>query len=977
MAPWNDSRAMPSVLKAALVAVQVYAFYFAASSAYTIRLHAVNEYGRIIHEFDPWFNFRATKYLHENGWTKFFRWYDHESWYPLGRPVGTTIYPGMQITSVCICNVLEYLGTPMSLNDVCVFVPAWFGVIATTFLALLASECSGSASAGVGAALIMSIIPAHIMRSVAGGYDNESVAITALCMTFYFWCRSLRNDGSWWIGIFTGLAYTYMVMVWGGYIFVLNMIGVHAGLLWITGCHSTKLHRAYSLFYLIGTYGAVHVPVVGWAPLKSLEQLGAFGVFIALQLMEFCEVARRKKNLTNGDVNKLRLVVFGATAAVFGVITVILLPTGYFGPLSARVRGLFVRHTRTGNPLVDSVAEHQPASPQAYWQYLHYMCYCAPVGYALCMCRVTPIANLMQYFGAGPWWSDRGDAKMFLITYATIGYFFSNKMVRLVLLMGPIASALGGIALGAVAEWCVWQAAMFIPDFGGDEDEEEEVEEEKEEITEGKGKGRGKGRQMKETASTKEEEEPKKGKKRGPVRGMLTQGQKDQLCASIGSLVTALEGFYNLLPMKLARLALVVYLGYTSRHYAGEFTTYCEQLAHGMSNPSLVFKAHLNNGQMVVVNDYMEAYHWLRDKTPKDARIMAWWDYGYQITGIGERTTLADGNTWNHEHIATIGKMFASPEDQAHELIRHVADFVLVWTGGGGDDLAKSPHMARIGNSVYPGLCPNDPTCRMFGFTDRQGTPTPMMGKSLLYKLVTAGQRQGVSLNSTLWREVYTSRYNKVRIFKVLKVSKKSRKWLADPANRICDAPGSWYCSGQYPPAWKKLISQRVSFAQLEDFNRGGGNSEYTKQYMARMNGEAPATNEEADATIQFLAAFAPRSKAEAQWEDTDLTSQMWAIVKNNDLASMKSLIDAAPNVVHARSSDGRGPLWWAYEFKREGMKNLLVKRGIDVQAKDTNGIRALDLDSGKKRIGGSPKIEKTADSGEKKKKKKSKKKKA
>eukprot|EP00965_Chrysotila_dentata_P033839 1126543-Pleurochrysis_carterae.AAC.1 len=42
-----------------------------------------------------------------------------------------------------------------------------------------------------------------------------------------------------------------------------------------------------------------------------------------------------------------------------------LYPTGYFGPLSARVRGLFVKHTRTGNPLVDSVAEHQPANEQA------------------------------------------------------------------------------------------------------------------------------------------------------------------------------------------------------------------------------------------------------------------------------------------------------------------------------------------------------------------------------------------------------------------------------------------------------------------------------------------------------------------------------------------------------------------------------------------------------------------------------------
>eukprot|EP01048_Picozoa_sp_COSAG05_P016386 COSAG05_NODE_2103_length_3555_cov_3.669271_6_plen_57_part_00 len=35
---------------------------------------------------------------------------------------------------------------------------------------------------------------------------------------------------------------------------------------------------------------------------------------------------------------------------------------------------------------------------------------------------------------------------------------------------------------------------------------------------------------------------------------------------------------------------------------------------------------------------------------------MAWWDYGYQITGVGERTTVADGNTWNHEHIALLGR---------------------------------------------------------------------------------------------------------------------------------------------------------------------------------------------------------------------------------------------------------------------------------------------------------------------------------
>ena len=33
---------------------------------------------------------------------------------------------------------------------------------------------------------------------------------------------------------------------------------------------------------------------------------------------------------------------------------------------------------------------------------------------------------------------------------------------------------------------------------------------------------------------------------------------------------------------------------------------------------------------------------------------------------------------------------------------------------GGGDDLAKSPHLARIANSVYRHMCPNIPTCRSF-----------------------------------------------------------------------------------------------------------------------------------------------------------------------------------------------------------------------------------------------------------------------
>jgi dolichyl-diphosphooligosaccharide--protein glycosyltransferase len=223
--------------------------------AYDIRLYAIKNYGLVIHEFDPWFNFRATQYLLDNGLYKFFHWFDYMSWYPLGRPVGTTIYPGMQMTSVGIYHTLEAMGKEwaMSINDICVYVPAWFGVSATTFLGLLAGECSGSWSAGAFAAFIMSIVPAHIMRSVGGGYDNESIAMTAMCMTFYCWCRSLRDcpntkngqatrDSYVW-GAITGVAYIYMVAAWGGFVFVLNLIGLHAAVLVALGRYSSKVRE--------------------------------------------------------------------------------------------------------------------------------------------------------------------------------------------------------------------------------------------------------------------------------------------------------------------------------------------------------------------------------------------------------------------------------------------------------------------------------------------------------------------------------------------------------------------------------------------------------------------------------------------------------------------------------------------------------------------------------------------------------------
>ena len=951
------------VLRALLLAL-------ACHNAYEIRMHAVRTYGPVIHEFDPWFNYRATEYLAANGWGKFFTWFDHMSWYPLGRPVGTTIYPGMQITSVLIWRMLGLVGSDMSLNDVCVYVPVWFGVLATLLLGLLTFECSKSANAAVASTLIMAVVPAHLMRSVGGGYDNESVAVTAMCLVFLLWCRSLRNDDSWPLGAAAGLAYVNMAAAWGGFVFVGNLVALHAFVLVLLGRYGDKLHRAFSLFFVVGTLGATRVPVVGMGPLRSLEQIAPLLTFGGLQVLMLGEKAVEKaRPLSKAEAWNRRLKVYATAAGAGLLVLVLLFSVGYFGPISSRVRGLFVKHTRTGNPLVDSVAEHQPASANAYWHYLHTTCYAAPVG-------------LFVLFSGG----FRLEARCFIAVYALVAYFFSSKMVRLIIFLGPVASALAGVALGAAVDAT---APSLLEALLGPADEDQEKEKTK----------------KKPTRVEKDKSPPRKISGRSAAAAAAARRGRERKATSInaGSIVASMieggeelvQGLYEaaaqaLSPLatalqapglKVVRTVLAAALIAASIHYYKQFSDYAWSLSEGMSQPSIMFRAHLRNGQPVIVDDYREAYWWLRDNTPEDARVLAWWDYGYQIAGLANRTTLADGNTWNHEHIATIGRCLTSPEKQAHKIVRHLADYVLVWTGGGGDDLAKSPHMARIGNSVYRDICPDDPTCRSFGFTDRQGTPTPMMAESLLYKLHSHQQRPGVAADPTLFREAYTSRFNKVRIFKVLKVSKTSKQWTRDPANRICDAPGSWYCVGQSPPALRELISRRIDFAQLEDFNkqRGGDADAYVAQYMARMEGRAassagryeapkyfevadvdeddyeedddvPAVDEEAYAASQKENEERARASVEAQkeewarWSNSEDTTLMWQIVSSGEVSELEAWLKRAPGLIHLRAEDGRGPLWWAYEYDRPDMVALLVREGADPDATDSLGMAPREM---------------------------------
>ena len=85
-------------------------------------------------------------------------------------------------------------------------------------------------------------------------------------------------------------------------------------------------------------------------------------------------------------------------------------------------------------------------------------------------------------------------------------------------------------------------------------------------------------------------------------------------------------------------------------------------------------------------------------------------------------------------------------------------------------------------------------------------------------------------------------------------------------------------------------------------------------------------------------------STVDAPWEDSGTTSSLWQYIKMDDVESIESWLDVDPNVVNVRSADGRGPLWWAHEFGREHIVELLLENGADPEQEDKDGVKPADL---------------------------------
>lgn len=241
------------------------------------------------------------------------------------------------------------------------------------------------------------------------------------------------------------------------------------------------------------------------------------------------------------------------------------------------------------------------------------------------------------------------DEHIFVIIYAVMASYFAGVMIRLMLALTPVVCVAAAIALSSLLDIYLDPTE---PDVAP-----KDVSSTQATAANGSN-GASHGAPLATASSTAPTpRKAKKNKEKGPpvtpggTLGELVSGVTSSAAAAVqasdepGS--KSSKGIFGLdtrFAVLLNALGLLLF-----------FVVHCTWVtSNAYSSPSVVLSSNMPDGSQHIIDDFREAYYWLRQNTPEDAVVMSWWDYGYQIAGMADRPTLVDNNTWNNSEFVRL-----------------------------------------------------------------------------------------------------------------------------------------------------------------------------------------------------------------------------------------------------------------------------------------------------------------------------------
>ncbi|HSB50032.1 MAG TPA: DUF6541 family protein [Nitrosopumilaceae archaeon] len=582
------------------------------------------DYGFELNEFDPFFNYRATKYLHENGIDAYVNWHDDMSWHPQGRDVFKTSQVALHFTADFLYRIF---GTGSSLYDFTIMFPVIFGSLTAVVVFALVRVIGGT-TAGLLASLFFAISPPIIIRGTIGWFKSEPLGLFYGLLALYLFLSGLKSKnpkiafakllGG---GLFLAIGFAS----WGGIQFLLLPLGLfiialpfvrkdHNFLLWAVPVFVTTTMIVSSGFARPG--------------ISFLTGVGGFaliGPTIFLVVLIFIQKFSKPEQAIRNSLAFLGAsIVTGFTIILTNVLS---LPS--FRYLNA-INPLLT----TQDPLVDSVAEHATPTLDQTFPFLSVLLLFAGIGIWLIFRKEVTNQNTSSHIGI------KNEMTIFALIIGLIGVYAGGTFARLELFSAVSVIILSSIGLSVITSEIMKKGII-------------------------------------------------QNKKSVHTTGTITK-------ISYVAVIIALLLVPTVFPANANWMSI---------------TKAPPTILNGGSNFNMA------------TNDWPATLEWLKNNTPKDAVVASWWDYGYWITTMGERKTLADNATIDTERIAKIAKMFLSTPEQSWKILQELdSDYVLVYVvgqkfisedqefyilGGGGDE-SKKQWFARIAGEDLSKFVQND-----------------------------------------------------------------------------------------------------------------------------------------------------------------------------------------------------------------------------------------------------------------------------
>ncbi|MGI0017818.1 MAG: peptidylprolyl isomerase [Nitrosotalea sp.] len=389
------------------------------------------DYGFQLNEFDPFFNYRATQYLVDNGLNAYVHWHDDMSWYPSGRDVFATAQVPLHVTDAVLYKIF---GGGMSLYDFTIIFPVVFGSMTAVVIFALVRVLGGT-SAGLFASLFFALSPPIIVRGTIGWFKSEPLGLFYGLLGVYLFLSGIKSENKK-IAISKLVGGGFFLAVgfasWGGIEFFLLPLG----LFFIALPFIRKDHNF--LLWAVPLFVAVTMLISGGlfarpGPTFVFGMRGFAMIGPAILLVVIILVQKYSK-----EQHRIRNSLLALTALI--IIGVVVLSAGSLGSASFRYLNAMNPFLTSEDPLVDSVAEHATPTLAQNFSYFSVLMLFAGLGIWLVFRKRNGDPNESRF-------SIRNEMIVFALIIGIVGAYSGSTFSRLELLTATSVIILSSIGL--------------------------------------------------------------------------------------------------------------------------------------------------------------------------------------------------------------------------------------------------------------------------------------------------------------------------------------------------------------------------------------------------------------------------------------------------------------------------------------------------------------------------------------------------